>query len=162
MNSYEDAARGTYQNRDYARQLVSFEGMVFQGSTGLMNVTPTDIDGFIQLDRENAFIFFEIKHGDPEVPAGQAKALKRLADVIEEGVGNSLLIISTHDKVYTEDVIAGNTIVSRYYTRGKWFKPYTPETTLKQCVDSYIEFLNKTGEITNGREKNVCKDNYRQ
>lgn len=145
MTNYEEENRGTYQNRDFARQIVSFEGMKFVGSTGVENVTPTDVDGFIQLDNENAFIFFEIKHGEATVPTGQAKALMRTVDAIARGGGNAILFIATHN-CESEDVIAGETIVDRYYTDNSWTRRGSYEVTLKQCVDNYINILHRNKE----------------
>lgn len=66
MKHYSDENRGTLQNEQYAKQLISFEGMKYDGRNGYKNVTPTDVDGFMQLDVENCFIFFELKrYGEP-------------------------------------------------------------------------------------------------
>lgn len=83
MKYYSDANRGTFQNEQFAKQLVSFEGMKYKGRMGYNNVTPTDIDGFIQLDVWNCFIFFELKkYGVP--PDGQGCALSNLVDAVKK------------------------------------------------------------------------------
>lgn len=143
MMSYLDSNRGTYQNEDHAKQIVSFEGMTFMGSTGKYNVTPTDVDGLIQLDNENAFIFFEIKHGAAIAPSGQAKALTRTVDTLTRGGGNAILFISTHNKDDGENVIAANTIVDRFYENGEWVHRGKHVVTLKQCIDNYLAILNE-------------------
>lgn len=84
VNQYNDASRGVFQDASLAKQLVSFEGLKFRGRNGVCNVTPTDIDGLVQLDKEKCFIFFELKHSGA-VPYGQATALAKLADFVQAG-----------------------------------------------------------------------------
>lgn len=141
MNSYENATRGTYQNKDYGRQLVSFEGMRYQGSTGLMNVTPTDIDGFIQLNKEDIFIFFELKHGKTFIPFGQAEALTKLVDELND---KAILFVASHGCENGEDIIAAETIVSRFYWNKQW--TYVSSGTLNEWINRFITFKQKKEE----------------
>lgn len=138
--------RGIYQSEEYAKQLVSFEGMTFMGSTGQLNVTPTDVDGLIQLDKENAFIFFEIKHGDPRMPSGQARALTKTVDVILKGGSKAVLFLATHNNSIGTNVLAKDTIVARYYSSFGWRSIEDKNWTLKQCIDAYIKILKKKEE----------------
>ena len=139
MTNYEEESRGTYQNRDYARQIVSFEGMKFIGSTGVQNVTPTDIDGYIQLDNQDAFIFFELKHGEPKLPSGQAKAMTRLVDALSDAGKNSILFIAWHNSDKDEDVIAADAIVDRVYKDKRWERsPENVQISLNECISNYL------------------------
>lgn len=142
MTNYEEESRGTYQNREYARQIVSFEGLRFVGSTGIANVTPTDIDGFIQLDNQDAFIFFELKHGEPRLPSGQAKAMTRLVDALNEAGKNSILFIAWHNSDKDEDVIAADAIVDRFYAKKEWkHSPENIQVSLHTCISNYLRRL---------------------
>ena len=95
MNQYENSTRGVIQCEKYAKQLVSYGGLVFKGKTGHYNVTPTDIDGLIQLDNENCFIVIELKHSG-DAPEGQKKALQNLAAAIRKGGSNCVVILAEH------------------------------------------------------------------
>lgn len=135
---YTDDSRGTFQCEQYARQLVSFQGMKYKGRSGYRNVTPTDIDGFIQLDENNCFIFFELKRdGDP--PTGQGSALRSLVDAIDKGGAESVLLIAHHDEASENIIVAKDSIVDQIYWRGRMV-PGSGKT-LGTVIDEYIEFL---------------------
>lgn len=139
MTNYEDESRGTYQNRDYARQIISFEGMKFKGSKGKLNVTPTDIDGFIQLNNENAYIFFELKHGNPHLPNGQGMALKNLVNALNEAGKNAVLFIAYHTSDSEADVIAADAIVDRFYDAKGWHQcPENVKAPLYRCISNWL------------------------
>ena len=143
MRSYQDSERGTFQNEEFANRKVSFDGMLFPGRYGVRTVTPTDIDGYIQLDRLNAFIFFELKYGRGDVPAGQLDALKKLVDAVDnkERGNNSVLFVATHQTATNSGpIIAKDAIVIASYWNGKWrnLKP-SSEITLLYAINSYIK-----------------------
>ena len=147
MNSYNHATRGTYQKEDLGRQLVSFEGLLFKGRTGLQNVTPTDIDGLVQLDNENCFIFFELKHSGG-MPRGQAEALEKLCDAVQAGGTDCVVILAEHNVEYPETIIAKDSIVKGLYMNGKWYRG-TKGRTLKEIALGYIDYIKKErGEAT--------------
>lgn len=139
MNHYKDEQRGTFQNEQYAKQLVSFEGLLFKGRSGMCNVSPTDIDGLVQLDNENCFIFFELKHSGG-VPEGQAKALERLADIIQKGGTNCVVFVAEHNTPVPQTIIAKDAIVKSIYWNGRWW-PTKRERTLYQITLNYIDFI---------------------
>ena len=126
MNNYSDSTRGHFQNESYAKQLVSFEGMLFEGRSGVRNVTPTDIDGFVQLKKQKAFLFFELKHSGG-MPEGQKDALADLCDAIIAGGKNAVVFLATHGTSNGETIKAKDAIVSEVYWKGKWRKPKKPE-----------------------------------
>ena len=146
MKSYTDTQRGTYQFEEYGKRLISFEGMNFRGSTGKVNVTPTDIDGFIQFDIGNIFIFVEFKYGAPRVPDGQARALNALVDAIN---GHAIWVIATHhNSDFTQPVIAAEAVVHRYYSNSfdeKGWNVLANKMKLKQFIDFYLNKLNEKG-----------------
>lgn len=142
MKNYQSNERGTFQCEEYADQKVSFEGMLFPGRYGARTVSPTDVDGFIQLDRINAFIFFELKYGNGDVPAGQLSAFIKLVDAIDnkERGNNSVLIVATHQTEARQTIIAKDTRVAAVYWNGKLLR-LDPSTqfTLLYSIDRYIK-----------------------
>lgn len=137
MRNYDDARRGTPQEPNHIKQVVSFEGLKFTGASGLMNATPTDIDGYLQLDSINAFIFFELKYKGG-MPNGQKRAYEKLVDAINDGGGTAILILAVHGQ--DRGVInARNAIVTRIYSRydGVNTKWYTPKS--KQPLSKYLK-----------------------
>lgn len=139
MNNYEDATRGMFQCIEHAKQLVSFEGLRFKGRTGLNNVTPTDIDGLVQLDNENCFILFELKHSGG-APYGQASALTRLADAIRAGGVHCAVFVAVHNTPYPQIIMAKDAIVRNIYWDGKWYIEYKGRT-LHEIALSFIDFI---------------------
>lgn len=141
MTIYEDADRGVFQEEAFAKQLISFEGMKFKGRSDLMNVTPTDIDGLIQLDKEKCVIFFELKHSG-WTPIGQCKALTSLADAIQTGGMDCVVIVAIHSTPYNETVMAKDAKTDRVYWHGIWYQD-TTNSTLYDCINRYIKQFRK-------------------
>lgn len=143
MNQYNDASRGTFQT-NYAKQLISFEGLKFRGRSGLNNVTPTDIDGLVQLDNENCFIFFELKHSG-EVPSGQETALVKLCDAVQKGGVDCAVIVAMHNTSYPDTIIAKDAIVAKHkglYMNGKWYSNANGKT-LEEVARGFINYVKK-------------------
>lgn len=138
LNQYDDATRGTFQT-EYGKQLVLFDGLVFKGRSGVANVTPTDIDGFVQLDTENCFIFFELKHSG-YVPKGQASALQNLADAVRESGSNSVIFVAEHNTKYPDPILAKDAIVKWVYWNGKWTSNF-PKRSLREFALRYVDWL---------------------
>ena len=138
MNNYSDADRGKFQT-EYAKQLISFDGLKFKGRSGFNNVTPTDIDGVVQLDNENCFIFFELKHSG-FMPCGQSDALTKLCDAVQNGGVNCAVIVATHNTKYPETIMARNAIVSQLYMKGQWYTERKGRT-LKEIALKFIDFI---------------------
>lgn len=117
-----------------AKQLVCFDGLYLEGRNGFRNVWPTDIDGYIQLDVENLFLFLELKYIGG-MKYGQSSALTKLADAIGE---NAYVLLAEHDvKDPSKPIMAKDAQVKRIY-RGKmgWIDGYT---TVKGTVDAIIK-----------------------
>lgn len=141
VTNYEDANRGRFQNESYAKQLISFDGMLFEGKSGITNVTPTDIDGLVHLSKENCIIFFELKHSGG-MPGGQREALEKLNDAVMAGKTNTILFLATHNTPKDQTVIAKYALVQGCYWGGKWRK-FAEPTTLYEAMDRYIQWLRK-------------------
>ena len=143
MKHYEEQTRGTFQRIDCANQLVSFTGMKFRGRNGLDNVTPTDIDGCIQLDYQNCIIFFELKHSG-DAPTGQMNALATLADKVQAGGANCIVLVAVHNTNAPEVIIAKDAIVVASYRKGKWTNvDYSRGFTLLYCINEYIRWIER-------------------
>ena len=141
MRHYDDLSRGTFQNEQKAKQLVSFEGMLFNGRNGVKNVTPTDIDGFIQLDRENCFIFFELKYSG-DAPEGQISALEKAATAIQDGGRECAVFIAVHNTPHTKTVKARDATVIKTFYSGKWYRE-PKGRTLQEMIERFIDYINR-------------------
>ena len=141
INDYSRQERGTFQNEDYAKQIVSFKGMIFEGRTGRYNITPTDIDGVIQLDKEDCAILFELKH-QGGAACGQKTACEWIVDRIRMAGSNGIFLIAEHNTKYPETIIAKDAIVTNVYWNGKWLKPQNP-VTLGDAVTRHIKWLHE-------------------
>ena len=139
MTIYENCERGQFQT-EYGKQLVSYEGMLFKGRTGHFNVTPTDVDGMIQLDNENCIVFFELKHSGG-MPVGQSDALKKLVDAVQKGGIKCALFTALHNTPHPQTIIAKNAIVASIYWEGKQYPPRTKGINLYDSILNYIEYI---------------------
>lgn len=140
MNSYSDASRGKVQYEEHFKQLVLFDGMKYFGSNGYQNVTPTDIDGFIQLDKENAYIFFELKY-EGDLPSGQKRAYVNLVKTINKGGGRAVLFVAEHNS-HEQMINASTAICTKMYNGNGWVAS-KERTTLGVQILRYIEWLHK-------------------
>ena len=138
MNQYENGTRGVFQT-EYAKQLISYDGLKFKGRSGVLNVTPADIDGVVQLDRENCFMFFELKYSGT-VPTGQSDALTRLADAVQKGGVNCAVFVAIHNTPFPETVMAKNAIVKKMYWNRKWYYE-SKGRTLYDIMLGFIDFI---------------------
>ena len=110
------ATRGVIRNREYATQIRDFSGMQWN------NVTPTDIDGFVEFWDE-IFIIVEAKHGHSTPPQGQLLALERLTDALEAGGKLSYCLLCSHNT--SGDIDYASLPVTRYRFRKEWHTPIT-------------------------------------
>lgn len=138
---YNNTNRGMIQNRERARQIIDFSGIRYG------NITPTDIDGFFERANE-AFVFYELKFREAEMPKGQEVALKRLVDATTKANKKAVLFLCRHEvEDTTKDVNAATAIVKKIYFNGEWYNGNG--RTLKELSDSFMrwavpDFLNQT------------------
>ena len=100
--------RGVIKNRDRARQLRDYSGMLFG------KITPTDIDGMIEYHNKG-YVVIELKLADTPLDFGQRLALARLTDDINKAQKKTLCIIANHDiHDPSKDIDVAQTIVSEY------------------------------------------------
>lgn len=133
--------RGTFQNDGLAKQLVKFDNMVFTGKNGKKTVTPTDIDGLIQLEKENCIIIFELKYkGD--MSDGQSLALERVCDAIIKGKTNAVAFLAEHNTPEPEPIIAKDALVTKAYMGGEW-RPAKKPIKLLDAINWYITYVSE-------------------
>ena len=148
MLHYTDDNRGMFQDESHAKQLISFQGMLYEGCDGKRNVTPTDIDGYIQLDNYDIFILFELKKFGPP-SYGQGHAYAKMIDGLQDGGKNAVLIVAEHN---TKDqvIMAKDAVVTFIYVDGKWHK-IAKKFSLDEAIRRYIESVNK-------KRKTLCQE----
>ena len=126
--------RGVIQNRDRKRQIVDFSNLKYG------KITPTDIDGVLDFGNR-LFVYFELKHGNAEVPYGQRLALERLVDSnANSGIPACCLIARHYVNNTEEDVNAAITEVVEYRWEAEWHKPKEP-ILLFQAIDKLRELV---------------------
>ena len=128
--NYDENNRGIIQYRGRKKQIVDFSGLRYG------NITPTDIDSFIEY-RDKARVFAEFKYGNAPLPHGQKIALERAANDMQKAGKPAIVCICRHNIADCEvDVPAAETIVSEFYYNGTWHKD--GRSTLKQICDRFI------------------------
>lgn len=84
------AERGTYRNVERGRQLVRFDGMQYG------NITPTDIDGMMELHGKGN-IYYEVKEKGAEFPTGQRILFERTFRDYMALKKHCLILIADHE-----------------------------------------------------------------
>lgn len=123
--------RGAIHSRERARQLRDFTGLRFG------NVTPTDIDGFVEFHDE-LFVWIEIKLKGHDVPRGQCKALERSCDAVSKAGRMAAVLIVEHDTEPTEDIDVAACSVREWRYLKKWRKPIKL-TTCREAIDKLLD-----------------------
>lgn len=103
------AERGVIRNKERGKQLNSFKGMIRK-----RNITPTDIDGFIDY-AGSAFIYLEGKIEKAEFVEGQKRAL--MAAVLSHWKAGhpSMALLYEHNVPATEEIPVGWMIVKAVF-----------------------------------------------
>ncbi len=168
VNEYRDETRGIYQREECAKQLISFEGLVFRGRNGVYNVTPTDIDGCVQLDAENCFIFFELKHSGG-MSSGQESALAKLCDAILDSGREAVVFMAVHNVPLPEVVLAKDAKVTKIYYGDekfprKWHNHKHEQKTLKEAMDGFVDYIKKKNhrEDNKGEVETQCQEDTKR
>jgi hypothetical protein len=155
MKEYTDENRGKLQNRARVKQIISFDGMLVD------NITPTDIDGFIEY-RDKAFVLYEFKLNGAEMPRGQRLALERTVNAFRRANKGAVLFLCKHNvKDPAQDVIAADAVVDKVYLDGKWYNG--DGATAKELTERYLSVYGTIGKAVrgmNGAEE--CQRNTRK
>jgi hypothetical protein len=124
----------TYKKR--AAQGRDFTGLRFG------DITPTDIDGFIEYHNK-CFVFYEAKHVTaPEMERGQRWAFERLCDALQEAKREAIYIIFEHNIPADKEIDFAVCEVRSYRYKGEWKYP-TKTVTVKHMTDRFIERFGK-------------------
>lgn len=112
--------------------------------TGLRfgNITPTDIDGFLEFN-DRIFIFIEGKRTGAPLSNGQALALARLADAIHCPPRRYAVTIIIDHEPTVDDIDYANATVRAYRWGGQWRKLMQAGITLRAAIDRFIAMANK-------------------
>lgn len=127
--------RGEIRNIERKQQINSFKNIRYG------NITPTDIDGLIEY-QDKAYVIFEIKYGNAELPKGQRKAIQRLVTDAGKANKKALAIIAEHHVDDTRQPVdvsqcdVREVFLSSEKER-KWRKP-NHSMKLKECIDLFI------------------------
>lgn len=125
--------RGRIIFKERAQQINDFSGLQYE------NITPTDIDGLIEY-HDKAYVIFEVKYDDKEVPWGQKLAIQRLIDDTAIAGKNSIALIIDH---YVHDTGQSVNVADCYVREYYWWKdkqwlPPKHKLTVKQCIDGFL------------------------
>lgn len=122
---YTNKNRGIIQNKKHSTQVNDFRNLRFN------NITPTDIDGFIDY-KNKKFILIEMKFKGAALPYDQKLALERLCDSCNK---DTVLIIADHNS--QGDIDVGNCFVREYRYRRKWVVQFE-KITVSEAVNRFI------------------------
>lgn len=132
--NYTDKNRGVIQNRERSKQVIDYSGIRYG------NITPTDIDGFIEY-HDKVYIFYEFKRKGYDMPHGQKLAFMRLVDALFCEKKFALLIRCEHDTFNpNDDIDAANAIVTWVYFGNGSSKEGKLRRTVKEVTDDWIEY----------------------
>ena len=119
--------RGEIKNRERAKQLRDFTSLCFG------NITPTDIDCFIEFG-DKLFVIAEAKVEGEELPFGQRLAMERWCDAIGETGRLSAALVVEHNTTPDEDIDFASCPVREYRYECKWNEPIKP-VTCREAID---------------------------
>ncbi len=128
-------ANGLIRNKKYACILKSFGGLCFE-----RNISPTDIDGFLEFN-DAIYIFIEIKFHGVRLAGGQRLALQNLVDVVGE-LRDAILIVAEHNvNPNTEESIdVANCLVVEYRVNKKWAR-LNVKITVRNLINTYKKYI---------------------
>ena len=133
--------RGVIQNVARKQQILDFRDLKYG------NITPTDIDAAIEY-HDKARILIEFKYCDAALPYGQRLALERFVRDFEKAGMEAIAIVAehqTHDAM--QSVPAGTCQVREIcYKHNYAWRPPKYSCTVKELVDSFIDFIDKSFE----------------
>lgn len=121
--------RGVIQNKDKALQVNNFDHLLYG------KITPTDIDGLIEL-RNRAYVFIETKNDGAEIKPGQRLAIERLVKDLRTKKP-TIALIARHHITPPNDIPTADCIVSEYIFNGEWVTTASNQT-VKQWIDRFI------------------------
>lgn len=125
-----DDDRGKIRTREYAQQLRDFSGLRFG------TITPTDIDGMMEFGDKD-WIFFEVKHGDAQMPRGQKLCLERTCDALQDAKRNSIVLVASHN---TDGDIPVAELPVTLLRHGKTWRTPRGKVTMREAIEGYLAY----------------------
>lgn len=128
--------RGKIRNRERAKQLRDFTGLLFK------NITPTDIDAFVEFG-DVLFVFIEAKQNGYSLPYGQKLGLERICDAIhrtenEKGRQRlAVLLVIEHETQCDEDIDCAEAPVVGIYQDARWETPQH-KVNCREAIESLL------------------------
>ncbi len=107
------SVRGKIRNREQSGQVRDFSKLRFG------NVTPTDIDGYLEF-LNRVFIYLELKYRGYPMPMGQRVALERGCKRIQDGGGDAYVLVAKHFSPPDEDIDASELPLTHLFHKGRW------------------------------------------
>lgn len=126
--------RGVIRYIERAQQINDFSGLRYG------NITPTDIDGLIEY-RNKAYIFFEIKYMEAELPFGQRLAMERMVCDTSAKGKRSIALIAEHGvhDVNKSVPVAQCQVREYYHCKFRRWMPPKNLITVRELVDLFVE-----------------------
>lgn len=130
--------RGKIGNRAAAMQIRDFTRMRWG------NITPTDIDGIMEY-QDKAYIIFELKYGDTDLPFGQRLALERLCRDLKKTGKFILGCVSSHRDSPPNDITVDKSVVTEIWDdsiHSQWRTLNTQsQSSLYDTVDNFLQYV---------------------
>lgn len=110
---YTKTNRGKIQHPEQKKQIIDFSGVAHKGCT------PTDADGLMEFGGR-FFTFYEVKFHYGKIPTGQRLALQHMADRIDAGGAEAIVLYLHHTETDPEkEIDASKAELVAFYYRGK-------------------------------------------
>lgn len=136
-----DENRGLIINRDRAKQLISFGGLIRR-----RNISPTDIDFLIDYSGRS-FVYGEFKLEGAEEKKGQIKALENLVCSHKKASHLSCAFIVYHNVPIQDDIIPEILLINRVYHDEKWHDWTQKNATVLEFLRRWEEYCEKINNI---------------
>lgn len=125
--------RGVIKNENYAKVINDFSGLQRH-----RNITPTDIDGFFDYNK-NAAILLEGKFSSCDLPLGQKRCIENMANNYSKP-----FMILVYDNLYLNEGrvdVANSIVFKRYYNEEKiWVDIKDKNITVKEAIEKIEQY----------------------
>lgn len=125
------------KSRHRAKQLISFEGIEYGE-----RIWPTDFDALIEW-HDKAWLIFEVKIWDKDVPYGQKLALERFVKDAGHAGKDAIAAVVEHNLTNPDDdVTLADCTVREVFVSGEYqWRPTSKPMTAQELADSYITYV---------------------
>jgi hypothetical protein len=137
--------RGEVRSIGRYKQLLDFSGLNFE-----RNITPTDIDMFLDLGAAE-FVITEYKLDGHSTPTGQRRALTELLKALS-GSGIALGVVAVHSSPAHQMIDAARCIVVEYWSGGQW-RTLGRKVTVRELIDRWRDNNRASGKLGSGKPR---------